>query len=43
MAVTVPARPSGRPDLASMAGRDAADLLLLDEGFAPAGTLARRL
>lgn len=40
MAVTTPARLIGRPDLAALAGRDAADLLLLDGGLAVAGTLA---
>lgn len=32
MAVTVPARLMGRPDLASLEGREVADLLLLDDG-----------
>jgi N-acetylglucosamine-6-phosphate deacetylase len=40
MAVTVPAHLLGRPDLAALDGRDAADLLLLDGTHAPAGTLA---
>jgi len=39
MAVTVPARLIGRSDLALIEGRDAADLLLLDDGLALAGTL----
>ncbi len=43
MAVTVPARLIGRPDLATIEGREAADLLLLDEGFAMTGTLAGAL
>jgi N-acetylglucosamine-6-phosphate deacetylase len=43
MAVTVPARLIGRPDLATLQGRDAADLLLLDERFSLAGPLASRL
>jgi N-acetylglucosamine-6-phosphate deacetylase len=33
MAVTVPARLIGRPDLAALAGREAADLLLIDAGW----------
>lgn len=40
MAVTVPARLIGRADLASLDGRDAADLLLLDATHAPAGPLS---
>jgi N-acetylglucosamine-6-phosphate deacetylase len=40
MAVTVPARVIGRPDLAQIAGRDAADLLVLDAGLAVVGTCA---
>jgi N-acetylglucosamine-6-phosphate deacetylase len=40
MAVTVPARVIGRPDLAQIAGRDAADLLVLDAGLAVTGTCA---
>lgn len=40
MAVTIPARVIGRPDLASLAGRAAGDLLLLDDAFATRGTLA---
>jgi len=43
MAVTVPAQLIGRPDLATIEGRDAADLLLLDDGYALAGTLAEGL
>lgn len=43
MAVTVPARLIGCPDLATLGGRDVADLLLLDDRHAPAGTLAERL
>ncbi len=39
MAITVPARLLGRPDLADLDGRDAADLLLLGEDHSPAGTL----
>lgn len=38
MAVTVPARVIGRPDLARIVGRDAADLLVLDTKFAVVGT-----
>lgn len=41
MAVTVPSRLIGRPDLAALEGRDAADLLLLDDRFALAGNLAQ--
>jgi N-acetylglucosamine-6-phosphate deacetylase len=40
MAVTVPARVIGRPDMAQIAGRDAADLLVLDSGLAVVGTCA---
>lgn len=40
MAVTVPARVIGRPDLAQLIGRDAADLLVLDAGLAVVGTCA---
>jgi N-acetylglucosamine-6-phosphate deacetylase len=40
MAVTVPAQVIGRPDLAQIAGRDAADLLLLDAGLVVSGTCA---
>ena len=40
MAVTVPARLIGRPDLATIEGREAADLLLLDGGLALVGSLA---
>ena len=40
MAVTVPAQVIGRPDLASLDRRAAMDLLLLDESFDLAGTLA---
>jgi N-acetylglucosamine-6-phosphate deacetylase len=40
MAVSVPARVIGRPDLAQIAGRDAADLLVLDAGLAVVGTCA---
>jgi N-acetylglucosamine-6-phosphate deacetylase len=40
MAVTVPARVIGRPDLARLAGRRAEDLLVLDGAWAPRGTLA---
>ncbi|WP_210529028.1 N-acetylglucosamine-6-phosphate deacetylase [Rubellimicrobium arenae] len=43
MAVTVPARLVGRPDLAAIEGRDAADLFLLDETFAVTGPLDRAL
>ena len=38
MAVTVPARVIGRPDLARIVGRDATDLLVLDTKFAVLGT-----
>lgn len=40
MAVTVPARVIGRPDLAQIVGRDAADLLVLGAHLAVAGTCA---
>lgn len=40
MAVTVPARVIGRPDLAQIIGRDVADLLVLDAGLAVVGTCA---
>lgn len=40
MAVTVPARVIGRPDLTQIIGRDAADLLVLDPGLAVFGTCA---
>ena len=40
MAVTVPATVIGRPDLAQIAGRDAADLLVLDARLGVAGTCA---
>jgi N-acetylglucosamine-6-phosphate deacetylase len=40
MAVTVPAQVIGMPDLAQIAGRDAADLLVLDAELAVVGTLA---
>ncbi len=40
MAVTVPTRVIGRPDLAQLIGRDAADLLVLDAGLAVVGTCA---
>lgn len=40
MAVTVPARVIGRPDLAQVIGRDVADLLVLDPGLALVGTCA---
>jgi N-acetylglucosamine-6-phosphate deacetylase len=40
MAVTVPARLAGRPDLARLDGRRAADLLRLDDGLRLLGTLA---
>ena len=40
MAVTVPARVIGRPDLARVAGRDAEDLLVLDATLAVLGTVA---
>lgn len=40
MAVSVPARVIGRPDLVQIAGRDAADLLVLDAGLAVVGTCA---
>lgn len=40
MAVTVPARVIGRPDLAQLIGRDAADLLVLNAGLAVVGTCA---
>jgi N-acetylglucosamine-6-phosphate deacetylase len=43
MAVTVPSRLIGRPDLATLQARDAADLLLLDEGYDVTGTLADRV
>ncbi|TNC46783.1 N-acetylglucosamine-6-phosphate deacetylase [Rubellimicrobium rubrum] len=43
MAVTVPARLIGRPDLAVLDGRDAADLLLLDQTCARVETLANAL
>ena len=39
-AVTVPAQVIGRPDLAQIIGRDAADLLVLDESLALVGTCA---
>ena len=40
MAVTVPSRLMGRPDLATLEGREAADLLLLDDSLGVTGTLA---
>ena len=40
MAVTVPARVIGRPDLTRIVGRDAADLLVLDAGLVVRGTCA---
>ncbi|WP_245639263.1 hypothetical protein [Rubellimicrobium mesophilum] len=40
MAVTVPSGLLGRQDLATVEGRDAADLLVLDDGLAVAGTVA---
>lgn len=40
MAVTVPARVIGRPDLAQIIGRDAADLLVLDAELVVVGTCA---
>lgn len=40
MAITVPAWVIGRPDLAQITGRDAADLLVLDAGFGVVGTCA---
>ena len=40
MAVTVPARVIGRPDLAQIIGRDAADLLLLDASLGVVATCA---
>lgn len=40
MAVTVPARVIGRPDLAQIVGRDVADLLVLDAGLGVVGTCA---
>ncbi|MBI1416584.1 MAG: amidohydrolase family protein [Limimaricola sp.] len=43
MAVTVPARLIGRPDLATLEGREVADLVLLDDGFAYRGSLAQGL
>ena len=39
-AVSVPAQVIGRPDLAQIIGRDAADLLVLDESLALVGTCA---
>ena len=43
MAVTVPSRLIGRPDLATLDGREAGDLLRLDESLSLAGTLAEAL
>lgn len=43
MAVTVPARLIGRPDLAQVSGRRADDLVLLDPGFAYRGQLTASL
>ena len=40
MAVTVPARVIGRPDLAQIIGREVADLLVLDAGLAVVGSCA---
>ena len=40
MAVTVPATLTGRPDLAQIIGRAAADLLVLDAQLAVVGTCA---
>ena len=40
MAVTVPARVNGRPDLVQIAGRDAADLLVPCAGLVVVGTCA---
>lgn len=39
MAVTVPARVIGRPDLAQIMGRDVADLVVLDAGLAVVGAV----
>ena len=43
MAVTVPSRLIGRPDLATLEGRDAGDLLLLDGDLAVTGPLAEEI
>lgn len=43
MAVTVPAEVIGRPDLAQISGRDAADLLVLGPDMMPTGTCADQL
>ena len=40
MAIGVPAALAGRPELAGLSGRRAADVILLDEGWGVAGTLA---
>jgi N-acetylglucosamine-6-phosphate deacetylase len=40
MAVTVPAQVIGRPDLAQISGRNAADFLVLDAGLVVSGTCA---